>query len=493
MEIEDKFDVPEDYRLPDLTGLPGCDETAGPKSHRLVAIYFDTPDLRLAARGITLRRRRGGLDPGWHLKLPKAKGVRREITRPLTPSTKIVPAELADLVLAYTRGAPLTPVAELDTRRSVTHLRNGAGVRLVEIADDRVKGTVLGGEPYVERWREVEAELIEGDAKLLRKVGKRLRKAGAVPAGSASKLARLLGAARGIPRPRLARTAPGSAGEAVVGYLASQAAVLLAEDPRVRRNEEDAVHRMRVACRRTRSALKSFKGIVAGTRPLRDELRWLGEVLGEARDLEVIRERFARALDGLDEDLVAGPVRARLGSDLLDDEHEAHDRIREALGGERYFALLDALDDLLATPALTEDAGRPAASLTAVAVRSWQRVTRAYSAAQAAQEAEDPGERATALHEVRKAAKRARYTAESLGMTELAERAETVQEVLGAHQDGVVAQRRLAAEARAARRAGEDTFTYGVLTGLERARADRAHADFPEVWRKTAKAVAKLL
>ncbi|WP_230884154.1 CYTH and CHAD domain-containing protein [Planomonospora sp. ID82291] len=490
MEIEDKFDVPEGYALPDLTGLPGCDEIVGPKSHRLVAIYFDTPDLRLAARGITLRRRRGGPDLGWHLKLPKAKGVRQEVTCPLTPSTKIVPAELAGLVLASTRGAPLTPVAELDTRRSVTHLRNGAGVRLVEIADDRVKGTVLGDEPYVERWREVEAELVEGDERLLRKVGKRLRKAGASPAGSASKLDRLLGAARGIPRPQIARTAPGSAGEAVVGYLASQVAALLAEDPRVRRNEEDAVHKMRVACRRMRSALKSFKGVVAGTRPLQDELRWLGEVLGEARDLEVIRERFSRALDGLDGDLIVGPVRARLGSDLLDDEHEAHDRIREALGGERYFALLDALDDLLATPALTKGAGRPAASLAAVAAKGWHRVTRAYDAAQ---EMEDPAARETALHEVRKAAKRARYTAESLGMTALAEQAEAVQEVLGAHQDGVVAQRRLADEAAAARQAGEDTFTYGVLTGLERARADRADADFPAVWRKTAEAAARLL
>ncbi|MFC4058472.1 CHAD domain-containing protein [Planomonospora corallina] len=493
MEIEDKFDVPEDYRLPDLTGLPGCDEIAGPKSHRLVAIYFDTADLRLAARGITLRRRRGGPDPGWHLKLPKAKGVRQEITHPLTPSIKTVPVELADLVLAYTRGAALLPVAELDTRRSVTYLRNGAGVRLAEIADDRVKGTVPDGPdgmPYVERWREVEAELVDGDAKLLKKIGKRLRRAGAEPAGSASKLARLLGSAGEIPAPRLAATRPGSAGEVVVGYLAGQRDALLAQDPRVRGNEEDAVHRMRVACRRLRSALKSFKGVVGGTRPLQDELKWLGEVLGEARDLEVIRARFSRALDALDDDLVTGPVRTRLGSGLLDAEHEALERIREALRGERYFALLDALDDLVAAPALGKAADRPAAELTAVAAKSWRRVARAHDAAEAA---DDPAERRTALHEVRKAAKRARYTAEAIGMTELAERAEAVQEALGLHQDGVVAAERLAAEARAARQAGEDTFTYGVLAGLEQAGAGRAREEFPTLWKKTVKAVTELL
>ncbi|MEV7007149.1 CYTH and CHAD domain-containing protein [Streptosporangium sp. NPDC051022] len=490
IEIEDKFDVPADYEIPELADLPGCAEAVGPKTHQLVALYFDTPDLRLAARGITLRRRRGGTDPGWHLKLPKAKGARQEIVHPLTRSAKIVPAELSSLVLAYTRGAPLAPVAELDTRRSVIQLVNGAGVRLVEIADDRVKGTVLGAEPYVERWREVEAELVEGDEKLLGKVGKRLVKAGAAPAEAANKLSRLLNAAGPVPRVRLAETRPGSAAELVVGYLAAQAAALLAQDPRVRRAEEDAVHQMRVASRRLRSALKSFKTIVEATEALQDELKWLAGVLGEARDLEVIRERFAHRLDALDPALIVGPVRTRLSSDLLDAEHEAYDRIREVLGGERYFALLDALDDLVATPVLTKAAKKPADSLDVVAAKGWRRVTRAYAVAQAV---EDPAAREIAMHDVRKVAKRARYTAEVLGMGALAKRAEAVQEVLGTHQDGVVAQERLAAEAQNARLAGEDTFTYGVLTGLERAGAERAWEEFPRVWAETSAAVDRLL
>ncbi|GAA0821258.1 CYTH and CHAD domain-containing protein [Streptosporangium amethystogenes subsp. fukuiense] len=490
IEIEDKFDVPEDYQLPDLTGLPGVGEVVGPKTHRLVALYFDTPDLRLAARGITLRRRRGGTDPGWHLKLPKAKGVRQEITHPLTRSIKIVPAELADLVLAYTRGAPLAPVAELDTRRAVTTLVNGAGVRLVEIADDRVKGTVLGDEPHVERWHEVEAEILHGDERLLKKVGKRLRKAGAGPAESASKLARLLDGAGATHRQPPARTAPGSAGEVAVGYLTAQVGALLAQDPRVRKAEEDAVHRMRVAARRLRSAMKSFRTVVGGTGSVQDELKWLGAVLGEARDLEVIRERFASRLDSLDSALIVGPIRARLSSDLLDDEHEALDRIRDALSGERYFALLDALDDLIATPVLTKAAGRPAESLKAVAAKGWRRVARAYDTALSI---ENPAEHESAMHEVRKAAKRARYTAEVLGMKKLAKRAEAIQEALGTHMDGVVAQERLAAEAANARLAGEDTYTYGVLTGVERAGAERAAEEFPRLWADTENAVAKLL
>ncbi|MEV0998206.1 CYTH and CHAD domain-containing protein [Nonomuraea sp. NPDC050202] len=490
IEIEDKFDVPPEFEIPDLGGLA---DVAGPKSYQLVALYFDTPDLRLAARGVTLRRRRGGADAGWHLKLPKAKGVRQEITHPLTRSTKLVPQELAELVRAYTRGAELKVVAELETRRSVTVLKDGE-TGLVEIADDRVKGTVYGAEPKIVRWREVEAELLEGGTRqLLAKVGKRLRKAGASASESTSKLAKLLEPA---PLPT-APTEPGSAGEIVIGYLAGQVKALLSQDPRVRRAEEDAVHQMRVAARRLRSALKAFKTVVTDTGEVQEELRWLGTVLGEARDLEVIRARFTEALAGLAPELVTGPIQARLGSDLHKREEEAYERIKEALSGDRYYVLLDSLDRLVAAPALGKAAARPAQTeLRSVAAATWKRVTKRYDEAQAI---EDLERRELAMHDVRKAAKRARYTAEALqpslgsDLGKLAKLAENVQEVLGTYQDGVVAQETLAKEAESARQAGEDTFTYGLLIGIERNAAERAHAEFPRVWKETVKAVSKVL
>ncbi|NUR87693.1 MAG: CYTH and CHAD domain-containing protein [Nonomuraea sp.] len=495
IEIEDKFDVKPDYEVPDLSGLA---EVVGPKSHQLVALYYDTPDLRLAARGVTLRRRRGGSDPGWHLKLPKAKGVRQEITRPLTRSIRTVPEELAELVRAYTRGADLQAVAELDTRRTVTLLVDG-GTRLAEVADDRVKGTILGPEgpegpePHVERWREVEVELLDGTANFHQRVGKRLRKAGAKPSKAASKLGRLLQA----PPPERAETADGTAGQVVLDYLQSQVDALLSQDPRVRQAEDDAVHQMRVASRRLRSALKAFKTVVTDTVPLQEELKWLGGVLGEARDLEVIRARFGRHLDTLEPELVTGPIQDRLGRDLHEREQEAYARIKDVLSGERYYALLNSLDALVAEPALRKPAGKPAqATLTGVAAANWARVTKAYDIAQAIEE-ED--EREIAMHDVRKAAKRARYTAEALRpalgkpMGRLAKHAEAVQEVLGFHQDGVVAQETLAKEAESAREAGEDTFTYGLLIGMERAVAERAHLEFPRVWAETVEAVRKVV
>ncbi|MCK2213235.1 CYTH and CHAD domain-containing protein [Actinomadura sp. ATCC 31491] len=491
IEIEDKFDVTQDYTLPDLSDLAAS--VTGPKSHQLVALYYDTPDLRLAARGVTLRRRRGGDDAGWHLKLPKAKGVRQEIQLPLTRSTRVVPPDLAELVRAYTRGADLDVVAELDTRRSVTVLRDG-DVKLLEVADDRVKATDRREGGRVVRWREVEAELLDESRRaLLAKVGKRLRKAGAKPSAAASKLAKVLQPA---PPPR-ASCKPGSAGEAVLAYLAGQADALLAQDPRVRRAEQDAVHQMRVACRRLRSALKAFKTVVTDTERVQEELRWLGNVLGEARDLEVIRDRFGKELAGLPPELIVGPVRDRLGADLLAREHEAYGRIRDALSGERYYALLDSLDALVAGPKLGKAAGKPAQDqLVTIAAHNWSRVTKAYDTAQAVQ---DPERREIAMHDVRKAAKRARYTAEALeptlgkDMGRLAKLAEDIQEILGTHQDGVVAQETLTKEAESARQAGEDTFTYGLLVGIERDSAERAHADFPRVWTETVKAVEKLL
>ncbi|MCW2880894.1 MAG: hypothetical protein JWQ95_4994 [Sphaerisporangium sp.] len=488
IEIEDKFDVPVDFEIPDLSGVPGCAEAVSLVSHRLVALYFDTPDLSLAAHGITLRRRRGGHDAGWHLKLPKAKGVREEVTHPLTRSAKIVPPELAGLVQAYTRGRRLLQVAELETVRKVTSLRGPDGLPLLEIADDQVKGTVFGTvseeDRQVDRWREVEAELVGGDADMLKRVGKVLRKAGARRADAQSKLARLLGSR--IPTRPLADPDDGTAGRVVVDYLKSQVAELTAQDPRVRQAGDDAVHQMRVTSRRLRSALKSFSAVIAETSGLQDELRWIANVLGEARDLEVIRERFARHLETIDPALVLGPVRARLGEDLLEREREALTRVNEAMSGERYFALLDRLDALVINPPLTPLAIKDAEkTLAKVADRGWRRVVRKYDAAQAI---DDTEQRETAMHEVRKAAKRARYTADALKPLlgapagDLAKRAKDVQEVLGLYQDGVVAQQILLDEAKRAREAGEDTFTYGLLVGIERAAADRSHTEFPAIW-----------
>ena len=82
-EIELTFETGPGFALPDLTDVPGVAAVAVPEERLLEATYYDTADLRLAARRLTLRRRTGGHDAGWHLKRPRADGYRDELQQPL--------------------------------------------------------------------------------------------------------------------------------------------------------------------------------------------------------------------------------------------------------------------------------------------------------------------------------------------------------------------------------------------------------------------------
>jgi inorganic triphosphatase YgiF len=192
LETEQKYDAGADFALPELGGR----RTAAPKRIYLSATYFDTDDLDLIRHKITLRRRVGGDDEGWHLKLPVRKDTRQEIHAPLDEgAADSVPARLAAQVEDITAGHPLRPIAILDTERTVVPVAAPAGDALAEVADDRVSAIRLGekdSEPMT--WREIEVEAKSPDsADLLERVGKALREAGARPSASGSKLARVLG------------------------------------------------------------------------------------------------------------------------------------------------------------------------------------------------------------------------------------------------------------------------------------------------------------
>src|SRR5262252_2313714 len=115
-ETEAKYDAPAGASLPALDRLPQVADISGPQEQVLEAEYYDTDDLRLIRAGITLRRRSGGHDDGWHLKLPLGGDTRREIRRPLNGAAQ-VPGELVSLVQVHTRGAPLAPITRMTTTR----------------------------------------------------------------------------------------------------------------------------------------------------------------------------------------------------------------------------------------------------------------------------------------------------------------------------------------------------------------------------------------
>lgn len=196
METEQKFDVPAGFAVPTLTG-PGVASMTPPDVLHLSATYFDTAGLRLAAAKITLRRRTGGTDPGWHIKLPVSADTRRELHFPLDEGEHEVPAPVAAEVARWTGGEPLRPVARLETTRTIRRLIDPAGQVLAEVADDAVTGSRPDpADParwrLADQWRELEVELVSGHRNLLNAAAGQLRAAGAEPSRSASKLARVL-------------------------------------------------------------------------------------------------------------------------------------------------------------------------------------------------------------------------------------------------------------------------------------------------------------
>jgi CHAD domain-containing protein len=386
-------------------------------------------------------------------------------------------------------------VATVHTRRVVHRLLDREGRPLAELADDTVTGQRLaagaGTAPAELAWREWEVELFSAEEALLDAVEERVLAAGARPAKSSSKLARLL------PRPssedgdrpwwavpkKHGRT---TAGEAVLAHLAEQVAELIARDPQTRRDLPDALHKMRVATRRLRSALSTFGPLLdrARTDPLRDELRWLAGVLGAARDAEVMHARLLSLVAAEPDDLVLGRVQDRIDTLMVQRHRTAHDTVITELDGERYLRLLDALDDLVARPPFQPDAGANASDLLPRLVRrTWRRLDRRMSAAERTPRGAAQDE---LLHDVRKDAKQSRYAAEAVqgvcgrragryaaAVTEL-------QESLGDFQDGVVTREVLRELGAQGHLAGQNGFTFGRLHALEQVKAEAAVAAFPQ-------------
>ncbi len=493
-ETERKYEAPPGAKLPSLADLPHIAAESEPEEQRLEARYYDTDDLRLIRGGVTLRRRQGGSDPGWHLKLPVGGDTRREIQLPLGRATRQVPRELAALVRAFTRGEALRPVAEINTVRQRRMLLDETGDSLAEVVADDVSASTMGDETQLSRWQEVEVELTGGGPALLAAADKRLRRCGLRPAGHQAKLARALAGQQPSSSNGHRRPAPlSTAADVVLAYTGTQVAAIMSLDPLVRRDTPDAVHQMRVATRRLRSTLKSFGHVLqAGEiQDLRDELKWLGGVLGTARDAEVLSEHVQAGLDQLPPELVMGPAQARVRVHFAPIEAEARAAVLETLDGDRYLALLDGLDTLLVDPPLAPGAGRPAAEVLPAAVwRARRRVRRRLRRAQ--NTPAGPG-RDAALHEARKAAKQARYAAEAVSpalgrqAAHFAQRMKKVQSVLGDHHDGVVARATIRNLGVQAHLAGENAFSFGILYEQDACRAEDLEEQARRAWKKASR------
>ncbi len=244
---------------------------------------------------------------------------------------------------------------------------------------------------------------------------------------------------------------------------------------------------MRVTTRKIRSLLQTSEDAfgISDDAWILEELRQLASVLGVARDAEVLAERYERALDGLPEDLVRGPIRKRLVDGAKRRYRSGLRRSLIAMRSERYFRLLDALDGLVAAEPPATAAGDEPVEVTIDS--AYKRVRKAAkNAANAADE-----ERDEALHRIRKGAKRLRYTAAATGADKVSDRAKDIQSLLGDHQDSVVSRTHLSQQAEAAHAAGEDTFTYGLLYAQEDEVAHSSRRQLDGALKKLDKSVRK--
>lgn len=488
-EIERKYDVPPDAKVPELTGLPDVDRVAPPDEVELDATYFDTADLALARAGITLRRRTGGADAGWHLKLPVSTDSRSEVRRSLEQGHGQAPAELLDLVRAFVRDHEVAPVMSLRSRRVVHRLLDANGRTLAEVCDDRVTAQHPSDGSPPERWREWEVELVDGTA-LLAPVEALLLKAGASQAAYSSKLARALGGR--LPNPtgrsrgkRLRRSV--TTGELLTEYLSQQVARLKHEDLRLRAGDAAGVHEMRIAARRLRSALATYREVLApgSAEGLRAELKWLGGVLAPARDAQVLRERLGELVRQQPAELVLGAVVQRIDDELGSEFRSGRSGAELALADNRYFRLLDRLDAFTSAPPLSGAAEQPAREgVPRLLQADLKRVRKRH---RAVEDAADQPARDLAHHEVRKAAKRLRYAAETARPVfgkrakRLETRAKRIQQVLGEHQDTVVARATLREIGVRVHLDGENGFTFGRLHALEQTRAAELASEYPSL------------
>jgi CHAD domain-containing protein len=474
-ERERKYELPPHAELPSLSELA---TSVGPRDEKLEAVYYDTLNLRLIRAGLTLRKRTGGKDAGWHLKIPAGDDTREELQFPLGDSNT-PPDELVALTLGYTRGVPLVPVARIVTQRASWQLVDDTGTALAELTDDHVRAENLSSSTR-DDWRELEFELAEdADADLLDRAERRLRKAGLRRARYGSKLARVL-------RPDDAGEPGGTAGDQLMAYLSRQVDALVRHDLLARCDTPDAVHQMRVATRRLRAALRAYRALLDRGRVdrLRAELKWLGGRLGPARDLEVMDADLTEAVDALPPDLAIGPVQARLTRHFSPARADAQRAVVRTLRTKRYLALLDQLDRVVTDPPLTKRARRRAGSELPEHVRRAYRRTRRRESTMDGSDA--------SLHEVRKAAKRLRYAAEvavpAVGKPadKTRKRARTITKVLGDHQDSVVVRPVLRELGVQAHLAGENGFTFGLLHGREHGRAAGSAARFEQAWPRLA-------
>jgi CHAD domain-containing protein len=491
-EVELKFRVHPLFTLPDLSELASRVEEQPPIN--LVAVYHDTEALTLFRWRVTMRRREGGLDAGWHLKLPVAdadEGVRDELHAPLSAGqVGQVPAELVDIIAPLIQDQALSPVVELRTRRTPHIFYSDEGLALIELVDDTVQVLDHNGE-IVSVFREIEVELQDHNSDTARHTMTAacdaLLTAGAVP-GSTSKAASALGPRASAPAdvPELPMPSPsGMAADAIRATIANHVRALIFADVGVRRNLPDSVHQVRVSARRLRSVLRTVEPLLdrEWSAGLSAELAWLADEMGLIRDSEVLEKRLLSHIKLIP--VEDGHVASAVIKQALDRRIEvARQGALAAIRSDRHTYLIQDLIEAARAPQLLNGAYQACEDvLPELVAKTWRVLRKSCGALEISGPAPE-------WHAARIKAKRARYAVDCLTpifggkVAKFGKSLAAVTEVLGDHQDAFVAQEFLRELAYQDSTNGSAGYALGLLHGVELEAEMDSRFEFVELWEK---------
>ena len=491
VRVDDSFDI-----SPVLEQLGDYRARSGP-AFTMHADYYDTDELTLFRWRITLRRREGGLDQGWHLKLPVAGGNTGDRDEVRLALSDHVPARLGDIVSPLIGEKPLKAQVVVETLRTPVSIVDATGHKLAEVVDDRVTVRLPGEQDFHFREIEVEAADAADPASIscMDYVVERFLASGG-KLGTSSKAASALGSrASGecdVPEPRL----PSShvmAVDVIRVAIASGVRALMLADVDVRRDAPDAAHAMRVAARRLRTFLHTYGDFFdAGWRArISDELAWVASELGAIRDTEVLLERLldhAGALGEEDSARISEFLTARVGQRL----QSARASALAALRSDRHQYLIEDLIDAARNPsALPLAYADYSKSMPRLATSAWHEFRNAVRELRI----DSPS---AEWHHARILAKRARYAMDALAPLEgkpvkrLAHALAVATGLLGVHQDAHVAQETLRSLASAPNTPGNIGLLLGRLFEYESDEEILDRYRFMDAWPDIKKAAKRV-
>jgi len=462
IEREIKLSIGPEFRLP---ALPG---TLLPR--RLVtSTYYDTSQYDLAQAGITLRYRIERGKQAWQLKLPLMKD-RQEIE--IVDRQPDPPISLLDPLFLHLGQQKLAPVTTLRVWRTGVRVRMDHAP-VADVTLDHV--SVVKDGVVVQRFRELEIEQVNGKERILSDLERQLRRAGAEDHDGRPKLFHALSLPSAGPAPPPAPHAP--VVEHLKWALARHIRWLLAHDPGARFGREpESLHQMRVATRQLRAVLRAAGPLLVPewADSLQNELRWLGQLLGPVRDLDVqlayFREESA-AMDARDRRPLAQFV-----AHLVTERNNAQGILVNELKSVRYLDLIRRLQQSTQDLIVIETT----ITLTDLAKSAFKNLRKSIQRL-----GSSPND--ATLHKIRIKIKRARYAAElaeptvGKAATRFIKRACALQDILGRHQDAIQAEAHVRAFLKQSTNV-RAAFVAGRMVERQRERRKEVRRNMQNLW-----------